>query len=321
MIIMQLQQRLSTEKLKEFEKMQYGMFLHFGMSTFTGKEYDDGTAPAAVYAPDQVDVAQWVETAKLAGMKYAVLTAKHVAGHCLWPSKCTDYTVENSTNKTDVVGAFVEECRRQGIVPCLYYCSWDNHTKLGSRMPFDSVLEDGQKAFTTDEYQAYMSQQLNELLTWYGKLGVIWIDIPFLLGRTYRTRLYREITQLQPDILVMMNHGIGDSTNYDTRIAWPSDLIPIESSLPTSFGGYAKIRRIEGADYYIPGEVCDTIGHSWFWRENDTLRSDRELLGMYLVATQRGANFLLDVPPDRSGRIPEDSVEALLRLRKNIELN
>ena len=315
---MQLQQRLSQKQLQAFEQMRYGMFLHFGMSTFTEKEYDDGTAAPAVYAPAQVDVAQWVETARLAGMKYAVLTAKHVAGHCLWPSKCTDYTVANSTDKTDVVGAFVGECRRQGIVPCLYYCSWDNHTTLGSRMPFDSVLDDGQKAFASDEYQAYMAAQLRELLTWYGKLGMIWIDIPFLLGRACRTRLYREITALQPDILVMMNHGIGDSTNYDTRIAWPSDLIPLESALPTSFGGYQKVRRIEGADYYIPGEVCDTIGHSWFWRENDTLRSDRELLGMYLVATERGANFLLDAPPDRSGRIPQASADALFRLRDNI---
>lgn len=314
---MKLKQRLTKEKLKQFEDWKYGMFIHFGMSTFTEEEYDKGEASPLVYNPENVDIQQWIHTAREVGMKYAVLTAKHVAGHCLWPSACTDYSVKNSGNTKDVVGAFIEECKKNNIVPCLYYCSWDNHTKLGSQMPFD--LEDGQKAFTTDEYQQYMSEQIRELLTWYGELGMIWIDISFLLGRNYRTRLYKEITAIQPGIFVMMNHGIGDSVNYDTRIAWPSDLIPVESSLPTSFGGYQKVRKIEGKEYYIPGEVCDTIGHSWFYREKDTLRSDMELLGMYLVAIERGANFLLDVPPDKSGEIPAEYIASLMRLRKNLE--
>lgn len=311
-------QRFSRQKLQQFEQLGYGMFIHFGMSTFTGKEYDNGQSSPLIYAPDHLDVRQWVDTAKAAGMKYAVLTAKHVAGHCLWPSACTDYSVKNSTDTTDVVGTFVEECRRVGIMPGLYYCSWDNHTRLGSKMPFDPELDDGQKAFTTDEYHQYMSAQIRELLTWYGHIGLIWIDIPFLLGRTYRTRLYKEIAQISPETLVMMNHGIGNSVHYDTRIAWPSDLIPVESDLPTSFGGYQKIRMIEGQQYYLPGEVCDSIGHSWFYSAQDTIRDDLELLGMYLVATRRGCNFLLDVPPDRSGRIPDEYVASLKRLRENL---
>ena len=73
----------------------------------------------------------------VAGMKYAVLTAKHVAGHCLWPSRHTPYTVANSTDRTDVCLKFVDACRKKGVLPGFYYCSWDNHNRFGSRTPSD----------------------------------------------------------------------------------------------------------------------------------------------------------------------------------------
>src|SRR5262245_22015252 len=104
-------QRLPLAKLQAWESWRYGMFIHFGFCTVLG-ESPDGTAPASTYNPDQLDVDSWVQLARDAGMKYAVLTAKHVAGHCLWPSAHTDYTVANSGNKTDVINAFVESCRK-----------------------------------------------------------------------------------------------------------------------------------------------------------------------------------------------------------------
>src|SRR5438093_1302814 len=85
-------------KNRRWESLGYGMFIHFGMSTFVGKELPGGQDPSSTYAPDKLDVDQWVQVARDAGMKYAVLTAKHVAGHCLWPSKFTDYDVETSRN-------------------------------------------------------------------------------------------------------------------------------------------------------------------------------------------------------------------------------
>src|SRR5437868_4833758 len=100
------------------------MFIHFGMSTFLGQEIPDGKAPSTAYVPDKLDVDQWISVARDAGMKYAILTAKHVAGHCLWPSALTDYTVASSSNQTDVVGAFVKACEKKGLMAGLYYCSW-----------------------------------------------------------------------------------------------------------------------------------------------------------------------------------------------------
>ena len=100
-------QRLSIEKLRAFEALGYGMFIHYGMSTFLANELPDGKDPATAYAPTNLDVGQWISVARDAGMKYAILTTKHVAGHCLWPSKLTDYTVAHIADTTDVVEAFV----------------------------------------------------------------------------------------------------------------------------------------------------------------------------------------------------------------------
>src|SRR5213593_4641814 len=92
-------QRLSLDALQKWEQLGYGMFIHFGMSTFVGQELPDGKAPSTTYAPDKLDVDQWISVARDCGMKYAVLTAKHVAGHCLWPSALTDYDIDTSSNK------------------------------------------------------------------------------------------------------------------------------------------------------------------------------------------------------------------------------
>src|SRR5512134_1596672 len=110
-------QRLSLKQLRAWEALGYGMFIHFGMSTFDGDELSKGDKPSTFYRPDKLDVDQWISTARDAGMKYAVLTAKHVAGHCLWPSKHTTYTVANSTNKTDAVEQFVKACEKRGVLP------------------------------------------------------------------------------------------------------------------------------------------------------------------------------------------------------------
>jgi len=116
-----------------------------------------------------------------------------------------------------------------------------------------------------------------------------------------------------------MNSGISDGTDYNVGYAWPSDIINIERFLPNSATKHVKWRIIEGKRYYLPAEVCEPIGREWFYKNNDVLRSDEELLGMYLVTRSRGANLLLDVPPDRSGLIPAESIKALMRLHKNLD--
>lgn len=308
-------QRLSLEKLREWEALGYGMFIHFGMSTFEGAELSKGDKPSTFYAPVALDVDQWIRTAKEAGMKYAILTTKHVSGHCLWPSQHTDYHVGTSSDRTDVVGEFVRACRKYDMMPGLYYCSWDNHHLFGSMTP---SLTNWQDAYTTEEYMQFQSDQMEELLTRYGAIGEVWIDIPKVLPRGYRHKLYNQIAALQPDAVIMMNHGIGDGTNFNVADTWPSDLIAIERFLPNSHTAHNPWREIEGHSYYMPGEVCDPIGREWFYVEGDRLRSDEELLGMYLISRSRKTNLLLDIGPDKNGVIPQSVVDALMRLKMNI---
>ena len=310
-------QRLSLAKLKDWERLGYGMFIHFGMSTFVGNELPDGKQPAATYNPEKLDVGQWIGIARDAGMKYAVLTAKHVAGHCLWPSRHTDYTVANSGNQTDVVAAFVKACERSGVLPGLYYCSWDNHNLFGSLTP--SFRKKSERAYTTSLYQDFQTAQITELLTNYGPIREMWIDIPGVLGRGYRTFLYRHVAALQPECVIMMNSGISDGSKYNVDYAWPSDLIAIERKLPPA-SGHEGWREIEGQRYYLPGEVCDPIGKNWFYVEGDNPRPDEALSELLAETRRRGANLLLDVPPDKRGLLPGAHRAALMRLRRKAGL-
>jgi alpha-L-fucosidase len=310
-------QRLPLDKLRAWEALGYGMFIHYGMSTFVGQELPDGKAPATTYAPDRLDVDQWISVARDAGMKYAVLTTKHVAGHCLWPSEHCEYSVANSSDKTDVVEKFVQACEQRGVLPGFYYCSWDNHNRFGSKTPSDPKGDF--PAYTTSLYQTFQTAQLTELLTRYGKIAETWIDIPGVLGRGYRTFLYNHVAQLQPDTVIMMNSGISTGATYNVEYAWPSDLIAIERNVPPG-EGHSKWRTIEGQEYYLPGEVCDPIGKEWFYVEGDTPRPDDELLTILNNCRNGGANLLLDVPPDKHGVIPDETVAALQRLKKNAGL-
>lgn len=324
-------QRLGVKELQQWEALHYGMFIHFGMSTFDGDELSDGQKPSTTYSPTNLDVDQWISVARDAGMKYAVLTAKHVAGHCLWPTKHTPYNVTSSGNTTNVVEKFVEACSKRGVLAGFYYCSWDNHNRFGSKTPSDGGWDgmnsfpddqldrDKLPPFTTSLYQNFQTAQITELLTQFGPIAETWIDIPGVLGRGYRTFLYQHIASLQPKTVVMMNSGIGSGEEYDVDYAFPSDLIAIERRLPPA-SGHTRWRRIEGKDYYMPGEACDPIGKNWFYVSGDDARPDKELAEQFQALKNRGVNFLLNVPPDRSGQINQNYIQALMRLRKNVNL-
>ena len=313
-------QRLTVERLKQFEALRYGMFISYDVQAFVPYEVrhskrltdEQRLLSPTVYAPDRLDVGQWIAVARDAGMKYAVLTAERHPGFCLWPSKHTNYTVANSGNKTDVVAKFVEACAKCGVQPGLYYPSVDIYHCFG-RPPQDDWK------YVTSGYQTFQTNQITELLTDYGAIAEVWIDIPSVLGRGYRTYLYDHIARLQPNSVIMMNAGIQDGTDLDSRLErfWPTDLIAIEKRLPPD-GGYQPWRTIEGKEHYLPGEVCDSIMRtSWCWKEGDTPRDDQELLAQFQACRQRGVNFLLDAPPDNHGLIPQSTVESLMRLRRN----
>jgi alpha-L-fucosidase len=338
-------QRHSLERLRRWEGLGYGMFIHFGMSTFV-QEADHsqfamkyGANPPERYAPTDLDVDQWISTAAEAGMRYAVLTAKHHAGHCLWPSRLTESSVANSPDATDVVAAYTEACRRHGIAAGIYYSILDDFHQFGSPRVFAMMGGPAGAArlptYVTAEYIEFARGQLDELLIGYGPIEELWLDIPNLLGNAGRRAIYDHVAAISPDTVVVMNAGQSDGTTLNVEYSWPSDVHTIESALPsvgveqwmrTGLHGYqpwhdlVSERGVEER-YYMPGEVCEGIGkgYEWFRDDGNELKSDAELLGIRLVCKERGTNLLLNVPPDTSGRIPQEMVDSLGRLRRNFE--
>lgn len=292
--------------IKQWEQLKYGMFIHFNMNTFAGAEYDNGKLSPESFNPSLTDADQWIRTARDAGMKYAVLTAKHTGGFCLWDSKVTwkgkeyDYDIASSGYKNDLVAQFMESCSKYGIKPALYYCLWDDHN---------------QPVSTQDEYFRLTRDQVTELVTIYRGLVELWIDIPSRLTPEQRNELYSIVKTHQPECLVTCNNGFSDGT---TLANFPADIANGERTLPP-VTGHDPVRYINGEKYYIPMEVCQTINQNWFWMPGDVTKSVRTLYYWYNESLKRGANFLLDVPPDLSGRIPQNLVERLAELREVID--
>lgn len=292
--------------VKEWEQLRYGMFIHFNMNTFAGAEYDMGKMPAESFNPSGLDVDQWIRTARNAGMKYAVLTAKHTGGFCLWDSKVQwkgkeyEYDIASTGTRKDIVAEFMTSCRKYQIKPGLYYCLWDDHNEPVS---------------SKEEYFRLTRDHITELVTRYKGLVELWIDIPSRLTPAQRNELYSIVKKYQPDCLVTCNNGFTDGSVLSN---FPADITNGERTLPP-VTGHEPLRDINGKKYYIPMEVCQTINQNWFWMPGDVTKSVRTLYYWYSETLKRGANFLLDVPPDLSGKIPDNLVERLLELKEVID--
>ena len=277
------------------------------------------------------------------------ITTKFNDGFCLWPSKLTDYTVASSGDTTDVVGEFITACDVHGIKPGLYYNSNDAQNRLGSRIRSERDVKEkrtGLPVHTTSLYHEYMASHLTELLTTYGPVAEVFIDLPGELGRPARTYIYHLIAELNPEAAIIMNHG-RPYTDFDVGYTWPSDLFAIEK---TSMGditglppesGHNSWQMIQGKEYYMPAELCGTIraDKCWFgggfipnvmtYREEQQEQqvydpnfgpapvSDEALLNLYTACRQRNVNLLLSLGPDRHGLVNDLDIEALTKLRKS----
>jgi alpha-L-fucosidase len=310
-----------TKVIADWEGLKYGMFIHFGMSTFTGDEFGGMPAKSTVFNPTRLNVDQWIRTARQAGMKYAVLTTKHCYGHALWPTKASDYGVATSSVKVDVVRQFVDACRKHGIKPGFYYLlGWD--TKQ-------------QRKMTPPEYEKFCRQQVTELLTDYGPITEIWFDIPWDMGAENErvlADLYALVKELQPNCLVLLNQGFVDGSKVITRertyrgrpvndkpvALWPKDIIDGEITPPPP-GGHIPAMKYGDKTYYIPMETCDTASRRWFYVEGDAVNTLPTLYQLYQSTVGRNANLLLDAGPDKTGRIPAGVVARLMELKRAID--
>src|SRR5690625_3642391 len=184
-----------TARQLEYQKWEFGLFIHLGLRTFYEGyvDFDERRMSPEKFYPTNLDCEQWIITAKEAGMKYAVLTAKHHDGFSNWPSKYTEFSVAYSPwkdGKGDVVREFIDACRKHDIKPGLYYSPYD-----GSVDFYDNK--------DPKEYDDYFVNQITELLSDYGNIDILWFDGAGSEGHEYDwKRIVKEIRTLQPNILI-----------------------------------------------------------------------------------------------------------------------
>ena len=227
----------SKRQLDWYELESYA-FIHFGVNTFTNREWGEGTEPESVFNPENLDCDQWVEAIKAAGMKGMVLTAKHHDGFCLWPSKYTEHSVKNSPCKKDVVREAAEACKRGGIKFGFYLSPWDqNHPDYG-----------------TERYNDFFVDQLTELLTQYGPVAEVWFDGACGEGPNGKKqvydfkRYYDVIRRLQPQAVIAVMgpdvRWVGTESGYGRDTEW--------STLPVTAVGYRRVVPAGSGKRYIP---------------------------------------------------------------------
>jgi alpha-L-fucosidase len=296
-----------TAKIGEdFLQWKFGLFLHFNIATFNGQEWAGGYEDPATFAPDKLDCGQWADAATAAGMKYAVLTVKHTEGYCLWDSEHTTHDITEFKNykggKGDIVREFVDAFRKRGIKVGFYYCApGDFDNKYGNTLPAGKPSLQGMPPEAASDFHGFIKKQFTELLTSYGPVDLIWCD---QYSVKFNPEQWRDIKahmkKLQPNCLIVANNS------HDLK---DTDIHSYEYPIYKNENGYPP------AGNTIPAEVCDTIVSTgnWFWQPGlePHIRQAEDIVAVLRKCNERRANYLLDVGPDRSGRIPEAFVKRL----------
>lgn len=277
----------------EWQKGEMYMFIHFGINTYTGNKWGDGTDDPEIFNPTELDANQWVTVASEAGFEGVLITAKHHDGFSLWPTSYTDYSVSASPWKNgegDVIREISDAALSAGIKFGIYLSPWDRH----------------EATFSTPGYNDFFVGQLTELLTNYGGIYEFWFDgaiAPNSPPTGYDLdRWYRTVNEGQPESLIwglVDLRWIGNEDGISPETQWSS---------------------VEG-DRWFPAE-CDARNRpGWFWRqsEDDSVLSGRELLDIYFSSVGRNCVLLLNVPVDDRGLIPDVDIAELRVFRQLLD--
>lgn len=297
-------------------RSRYGMFLHFGMDTFTDQELGDGLTAASVYAPSGIDAAGWAKSAKEGGIDYVLLICKHHDGFCIWPASNNSYNVSQSGNRTDVVKAVAEACAAQGIRFGAYYSLWDRH--------WDHLNQCGENdnwkysAQQNADYQSYMLGHLRELFSNYGPVITLWLDGSWAKSADEwgLARVYDLVKRLQPDCQIGVNGTLLDAGHAKM---FPSDF----RLQDPYFADFPDNKRVvyDNLSYYLPWQTTITLNAHWFWHASDTLvKSVDELEYDYYKATAQDNSYVLNSPPDSAGVMRADNAAQLALLRQRLGL-
>ena len=301
-----------TTRQLNWQQLETNAFLHFTVNTFTDKEWGDGTESPAIFNPTKLDARQWVKALKDAGFKMAIITAKHHDGFCLWPSKYTEHTIKNSpykNGKGDIVKEVSDACKEFGIKFGFYLSPWDRH----------------EPSYGTATYNDYYKNQLKELLTNYGEVSEVWFD--GAKGENAKDMQYdfdgywALVRKLQPKAVLFSDAGpdvrwVGNEKGNAGETCWST--INTQGMAP----GKADAKYLNTGDpdgkKWIPAETDVSIRPGWFWheKENDKVRSPKNLVNLYYQSVGRNSLLLLNIPPNRDGLFSDYDIASIKAFRR-----
>lgn len=299
-----------------WHEMEFYFFIHFGPNTFTDKEWGLGDEPSAVFNPAQLDCRQWAKIAKQSGAKGIIITAKHHDGFCLWPSKYSKHTVRESKWKEgngDVLKELSQACKEFGLKFGVYISPWDrNHPDYG-----------------TEKYNDIFVSMMKEIFQNYGPVWELWWDGANDEGPNGKKQVYdwnrfkKTVKTISPNTVVFSDVGphirwVGNERGIAGKTNWNYlDTAGFTAGLGAPHADTLSQGNMFGKNW-IPAECDVSIRPGWFYhaQEDDKVKSGEQLFDIYLKSVGRGANFLLNVPPDRRGLIHENDSAALLEFKK-----
>ncbi|MBW8768605.1 MAG: alpha-L-fucosidase [Gemmatimonadetes bacterium] len=305
-----------------WQRDELAMFLHFGVNTFTDREWGDGKEDPAIFNPARLDARQWARTAKAAGFRALILTAKHHDGFCLWPTTTTRHSVAASPfrgGQGDVVREFVDACAAEGLRAGLYLSPWDrNHPTYGDSPAYNDVY----------------ATQLTELLTRYGTISEVWFDGANGEGPNGRRQVYDWprvwglVRRLQPDAVIFSDAGPDVRWCGNERgVAGEPNWSPVDPAIVRFPGqsddavGPALQHGNPTGSVWRPAEVDVSIRPGWFYHpaQDGAVRTEDNLVQLYFTSVGRNAKLLLNVPPTRDGLLHDTDAARLVGLHRRLE--
>lgn len=325
-----------TEPQVQWQRMEFYAFTHFGLNTFTGREWGYGDESESLFNPTNFNADEIVKTFKEGGMTGMIYTAKHHDGWCSWPTKTTEHSIKKSpwkNGKGDVVKEFATACKKYGIKFGTYLSPWDrNHPEYGRE----------------GYIKAYYGQ-IEELLTNYGDIFEIWFDganggdgyyggarerrnTPGGADKYYNfEKIVKNIRKMQPDCIIWGASHYGDARwggSERGNVGYPH-WNTVGSSNPEKMNArhpatckencrfVVSAHGVRGGDRWVPAEGDTPINHSgWFWHQGGNPKSPEQLMQVWFDCVGRGANLILNLAPDKTGRLDPKDVKALLEFKK-----
>ncbi len=343
-----------SRQVKWFNDEFFG-FIHFGPNTFTGREWGTGFENAAIFNPRNLDTDQWCRLMSEAGIKRAIVVAKHHEGFCLWQTRYTDFSVASSPwrdGQGDVIREMAASCQKYGLKMGIYLSpadlfqieSKDGLYNNGSQFTMREIPGVVNKRpfsdkrifrFKLDDYNEYFMNQLFELLTEYGPVYEVWFDGANPKPGTSQVynydAWYSLIRELAPDAVIFgkgpdarwCGNEEGATRDYERNVI-PIEKPPADFHWPDmmddNIAGIDKITPYARFFHYYPAETNTSIRNGWFWRNDieQQVKSADEIFDIYERSVGGNSVFLLNVPPDTLGRISNRDSAVLLEVGSRI---